>query len=75
MRGRRVPPLPPFKQVTGLNPSVEEMTQAIAGQAGVFVLNVAHDDWCMTLKTGRGDDCNCSPDHQLLRYAGKGGVR
>lgn len=29
--------------------------------SGVFLLEVAHDDWCRTMKTGNGSDCNCNP--------------
>lgn len=28
---------------------------------GIVMLTVAHDDWCKTLKTGVGADCNCNP--------------
>ena len=26
-----------------------------------------HDDWCKTLKTGRGGDCNCNPTMRRFR--------
>ncbi len=71
MKGRRTPPrepLPPFAQVGGANPDLDTMLAALAGQSGLFVLNVAHDSWCKTLKTGRGQDCNCDPDHRLLKF-------
>jgi hypothetical protein len=31
---------------------------------------IAHDDWCGTMKTGSGGDCNCNPRvtyHQMPR--------
>lgn len=70
MRGRRVPPMPPFRQVGAANPTDEEMAQAIAGQAGVFMLAYEHDSWCRTPRTQRLEDCTCRPDTRLLRYDG-----
>ena len=34
---------------------------------GVFVMEYQHDDWCKTLRTGRGSDCNCNPDMKVFR--------
>ena len=35
----------------------------------VFHSMIAHDDWCLTLKTGNGGDCNCTPT--ITRYRQK----
>ena len=37
---------------------------------GVFMLRFSHDDWCPTLKTGKGGDCACNPDVKLWRMNG-----
>lgn len=34
---------------------------------GVFITEHRHDDWCQTLKTGSGLDCNCEPDVLIFR--------
>ena len=28
----------------------------------VTIIEIQHDSWCKTLKTGSGLDCNCDPD-------------
>jgi hypothetical protein len=37
---------------------------------GIYHTFVAHDDWCNTLKTGRGQDCNCDPDVEVVEDRG-----
>ena len=32
---------------------------------GVTIINICHDDWCKTLKTGNGADCNCNPTQEI----------
>lgn len=73
-KGRYVPPkLPPFKQVTRTNPSLEELTAAM--QPGLHILSYAHDSWCKAGQTQRMQDCTCDPDVTLLRYVDDGGVK
>ena len=43
----------------------EALRRMCGGVSGVMVVQLAHDDWCATLKTGRGGDCNCTPDETL----------
>jgi hypothetical protein len=45
-----------------------------SGAPAVVVLQLAHDDWCKTLKTGRSADCNCNPDESFWVDTGKGGT-
>lgn len=49
---------PDFVQIS----ADEAMRRMCGGVSGVMVVQLAHDDWCATLKTGRGGDCNCTPD-------------
>lgn len=30
------------------------------------ILRIEHDDWCKTLTSGSGDDCNCQPVTRLV---------
>ena len=32
----------------------------------VTLMNHRHDDWCKTLKTRNGDDCNCDVEVQFV---------
>ena len=36
----------------------------------VASMTICHDDWCNTLKTNDGLDCNCAPHIQLHRQFG-----
>jgi hypothetical protein len=38
------------------------------GKPGVFHTVYQHDDWCRTLVTGRGTDCNCNPTISMHRH-------
>jgi len=47
----------------------------------IYILRVEHDDWCETLKSGSGLDCNCNPvtrmvplesDEDIERYCAGG---
>lgn len=58
MKGRRTPP-----RITP-----DDAARLMTEQPGLYILHVAHDDWCQTLRTGNGLDCNCSPETTLERY-------
>ena len=45
--------------------SDEAMRRALGGEPGVIIVRLAHDDWCKTLRTGRGGDCCCDPDESF----------
>jgi len=32
----------------------------------INMINICHDDWCKTLKTGDGNDCNCNPVTRMV---------
>jgi hypothetical protein len=32
----------------------------------INILRIEHDDWCETLKSGSGLDCNCSPVTRMV---------
>ncbi len=58
----------PFRKASTLNPSTEELTRALAGKSGLFVLEYKHDDSCPTIKTQSFSNCTCEPDLQLMQY-------
>jgi len=72
MKGRAVPPPPRQRSA----PTVEEMAAAIAGQAGLFILEFRHEDDCRCITSQRWEDCTCDQvDHSLLRYQPEAGER
>lgn len=52
---------PDFVQIS----TDEAMQRMCDGLPGVIITRFQHDDWCKTLKTGRGDDCCCNPDESF----------
>ena len=58
----------PFKQIGPKNPTTEQMAALLAGQSGLFMINVQHDDWCPVPTTKREEQCICNPDHRLLKF-------
>jgi hypothetical protein len=61
MKGRYAPPLAEREVIA-------EAAQAIAQRPGLWVLQIRHDDWCETLRTGQPARCNCQPDQRLVQY-------
>lgn len=57
--------------------TVADVARVVGNKKGLFVLRVEHDDTCPTLRTNRGEDCNCSPDYKLVQMpsAGKRGAQ
>jgi hypothetical protein len=50
-----------------------EQLLSVMSRPGVVHAVYQHDDWCRTLVTGRGSDCNCNPTvtyHQQPKEAG-----
>jgi len=51
------------KDVEIVEISEADMMAAICnGGGGVFHTQMAHEDWCKTMKTGNGSDCTCEPE-------------
>lgn len=32
----------------------------------ITICQIAHEEWCNTLKTGKGGDCNCDPVVRMI---------
>ena len=50
-----------------------ELNKLIEG-GGLIMVQIAHDDWCKTLKTGNGSDCNCNPVESAKKLEGDGEI-
>jgi hypothetical protein len=46
------------------------LNEVARGKGGLYVIHYEHDDWCRTLITNRGVDCNCNPDIGFERIKG-----
>ena len=44
--------------------------RVLAGKPCVVFLVIEHDDRCKTLRTDRGDDCNCQPSESFYLLKG-----
>ncbi len=59
----------PFRQVGPKNPSIELMTAVLTRSAGVFLVEVRHDDGCPTITSQREEQCICNDtEHVLLKF-------
>ncbi len=59
----------PFRKVGPLNPSPDEMNRILAQKPGLYIVEHLHDPGCLAQVSQNSDDCCCSPDKQLLRFA------
>ncbi|MBP5996967.1 MAG: hypothetical protein KA535_03365 [Azonexus sp.] len=41
------------------------MKRLNANKGGFYYNTIEHDEWCKTLKTGHGEDCNCNPTESI----------
>jgi hypothetical protein len=46
----------------------EALTLMTSGAGHVAHMMCAHDDWCSTMQTGNGSDCNCNPRVTFRRH-------
>lgn len=62
---------PDFVQIS----AEEAKRRMCSGTPGILIVQLRHDGWCKTLKTGHGDDCNCNPDEALWLSEQTGGEK
>ena len=65
MKGRAVPPPRPGRL------TLAELASYTIEHPGAWILHHAHDSGCPTIRTQRGDLCNCSPDVTLRSVDGR----